>query len=47
MAFPKKHIVGIGAIAVAVAYAFTGWHSNSEDSDKQASTTEYRTSTDG
>jgi hypothetical protein len=46
MTFRKKHIAGIAAVAVAVAYGLTRWRGNSEDIGEQAPITEYQTPTD-
>jgi hypothetical protein len=46
MTFRKKHIAGIAAVGVAVAYALTSWRGNSEDIDEQAPATEHQAPTD-
>jgi len=46
MTFRKKHIAGIAAVVVTVAYGLTNWRSNSEDIDEQAPITEHQVPTD-
>ena len=46
MTFRKKHIAGIGAVAVAVVYGLTRWHGNSEDTDEPVPGTTDQTPTD-
>lgn len=46
MTFRKKHVAGIAAVAVAVAYGLTRWRGSSEDRDEQAPGTEYQTPAD-
>jgi hypothetical protein len=43
MTLRKKHVAGIAAVAVAVAYGLTRLRGNSKDVDEQAPDTDYRT----
>lgn len=46
MTFRKKHIVGIAAVVVTVAYGLTRWRGNSEDFNEEAPATEHQTPAD-